>query len=614
VPVIQGGAGPDILNGGDGDDEIWGGVGSDTLHGGAGNDWLYADSSNGLSPDEVGTVNYLFGDAGNDVLTGGAGKDFLDGGEGNDSLAGNSGDVLLGGPGNDSLRLALADGATLDGGAGDDVLTLNRGANTYTGGAGADTFHLPYNVLYAGGIGVITDFNAAEGDRLGSSGALQNRRVWRGAVENQNFSLTVGDTFSNHDYGSEVEQIWTWVSGGDTYLIVDADSSRSFTNVDIVVRFPGLVPLDASSFASGALSTVSGTDGDDAYVSKAVNRGDLYYGRGGADTIHGSSYGDQLYGGAGDDQIWGERGNDGIWGGAGDDRIDGGGESDSAGYSGASTDYRIARAADGSVRVEDLRGLDGIDTLTSIEVLRFSDRLLALSYASNGAVELAFKSVLRAASTEASQLGAVFAISGLVLVEGASPERINLGIIQAADATTSVAAMSYQFFTGKVPTEAGFDFLISPTGPNSTNLNSAYYAQFDTVNRYINFAVNLGKNGEAKASFAADYGSLSLFDATKKAYAAIFGGMPTDAKVHALIDTRVDYLAYYGGDGATGIGAKAAMVGFLLAAAATEDVGVLSRSNDAWLMDLAIDGKAPYAVNILDPANGYYKADFIFGG
>jgi serralysin len=27
--------------------------------------------------------------------------------------------------------------------------------------------------------------------------------------------------------------------------------------------------------------------------------------------------------------------------------------------------------------------------------------------------------------------------------------------------------------------------------------NSAYYSQFNTVNRYINFAVNLGKNGEA---------------------------------------------------------------------------------------------------------------------
>jgi hypothetical protein len=79
------------------------------------------------------------------------------------------------------------------------------------------------------------------------------------------------------------------------------------------------------------------------------------------------------------------------------------------------------------------------------------------------------------------------------------------------------------------------------------------------------------------------------------------------------MDSRVDYLAYYGGDGPNGIGTKAAMVGFLLASAALEDVGVLARSNDAWLTDLS-DGSAPFAVNILDPANGYWKADFIFGG
>ncbi|USQ98542.1 hypothetical protein MZV50_08775 [Caulobacter sp. RL271] len=185
--------------------------------------------------------------------------------------------------------------------------------------------------------------------------------------------------------------------------------------------------------------------------------------------------------------------------------------------------------------------------------------------------------------------------------------------IKTAAATTSVASLAYQFFTGKIPGQAGIDFLVSPTGPNPTNLNSSYYAQFDTVNRYINFAVNLGKNGEGKDAFAAKYGSLSLFDATREAYKAIFGATPTDAKIHALIDTRTDYLASYGGDGAGGIGTKAAMVGFLLAAAATEDVGVMARSNDAWLADLA-DGEAPFAVDLLSPSNGYYKADFIFGG
>ncbi|NQE61076.1 FG-GAP-like repeat-containing protein [Caulobacter sp. RHG1] len=182
-----------------------------------------------------------------------------------------------------------------------------------------------------------------------------------------------------------------------------------------------------------------------------------------------------------------------------------------------------------------------------------------------------------------------------------------------ADATTSVATMSYQFFTGKIPSVIGIDFLVAPDGPNTANLNSAAYAKFNTVNRYINFAMNLGRNGEAKDSFAAEYGSLTLFEATRKAYGVIFGKAPNDAKVAQLLEGRVDFLASFSGDPAEGIGTKAAMVGFLLAAAATENLGVLARSNDAWLADLS-DGSAPFAVNILDPANGYYKADFIFGG
>ncbi|WP_265416133.1 FG-GAP-like repeat-containing protein [Caulobacter segnis] len=185
-------------------------------------------------------------------------------------------------------------------------------------------------------------------------------------------------------------------------------------------------------------------------------------------------------------------------------------------------------------------------------------------------------------------------------------------IVAKADATTSVASMSYQFFTGKIPGQAGVDYLVSSTGPNANNLNSAYYQGFNLENRYINFAVNLGKVGEGSAKFSADYGDLSLFDATRKAYAAIFGATPTDAKVHALIDTRVDYFVSYGGDGPSGQGSKAAMVGWLLAEAVKADIGVMAKSNDAWLTDLA-DGAAPFAIDILDPAKGYYRADFIFG-
>ena len=91
-------------------------------------------------------------------------------------------------------------------------------------------------------------------------------------------------------------------------------------------------------------------------------------------------------------------------------------------------------------------------------------------------------------------------------------------LVAAADATTSVATLAYQFFTGKIPTAAGLDYLVSPTGPNPNNLNSDYFQSFNLENRYINFAVNLGKLGEGQAAFTAEYGGLKLPAATKKAY------------------------------------------------------------------------------------------------
>ena len=86
--------------------------------------------------------------------------------------------------------------------------------------------------------------------------------------------------------------------------------------------------------------------------------------------------------------------------------------------------------------------------------------------------------------------------------------------------------LSYQFFTGSIPSLGGIDYLVSPTGPNPNNINSSYYQLFSLENRYINFAVNLGKVGDGKAQFQAAYGSLDLFAATRQAYATIFGAAP----------------------------------------------------------------------------------------
>lgn len=177
-------------------------------------------------------------------------------------------------------------------------------------------------------------------------------------------------------------------------------------------------------------------------------------------------------------------------------------------------------------------------------------------------------------------------------------------------ASTSVANLSYAFFTGATPRMAGLDYLVSPSGGNPNNLNSAYYTSFNAENRYINFAVNLGKNGEGAARFSAAYGALDLAAAATKAYTNIFGFAPAAGKIDAILNasvpngqggsfTRAEYFASYGRDGLNGQGTKAAMVAFLLCEAAKVDLGPYVKANDAFLADLAADGQASFNVDLL---------------
>jgi len=116
--VLSGGQAHDKLEGSDGHDRLYGMAGHDRLYGGYGNDTLYGRTGNDTLFGENGADN-LMGDGGSDVLIGGAGDDILYGGDGADKL---------------------------------------------TGGAGIDTFLL--NITDAGGKDTITDFNAAENDRI----------------------------------------------------------------------------------------------------------------------------------------------------------------------------------------------------------------------------------------------------------------------------------------------------------------------------------------------------------------------------------------------------------------------------------------------------------------
>ncbi|MBP2300873.1 hypothetical protein J2850_003587 [Azospirillum picis] len=167
--TVQGGEEQDRLFGNTGSDLLFGNTGADTLFGGRGEDLLHGGRDDDRLSGDFG-ADTLNGDQGNDVLTGGLSDggladlsgDLLFGNSGADLLFGNAGaDTLYGGQDADTLFGGL-DNDLLFGDFGDDVLAGDRGADTLSGGAGADLF------VFASGSGkdVITDFQAAEGDRL----------------------------------------------------------------------------------------------------------------------------------------------------------------------------------------------------------------------------------------------------------------------------------------------------------------------------------------------------------------------------------------------------------------------------------------------------------------
>lgn len=90
--------------------------------------------------------------------------------------------------------------------------------------------------------------------------------------------------------------------------------------------------------------------------------------------LDGRDGADDLLGGAGDDHLLGGLGDDTLTGEQGFDHIDGGSGIDTAVYLGAADDYLIVYEGD----VVLVKGADGKDTLTNIELIRFSDKTVAV--------------------------------------------------------------------------------------------------------------------------------------------------------------------------------------------------------------------------------------------
>lgn len=197
VHVVAGGEGADEITlgdtpayafGGGGDDTITAGEGASALFGGAGADVLVTGNTDGWADGGDGD-DTISGGAGDDRLWGGAhgagdsavqDDDTIDGGAGDDEIAGGYGaDVLSGGAGDDVIdhlgrveeELSAQrhefgwhidnDADTLDGGAGNDTLIMDRADNA-TGGEGYDTFWVYFDGTSGSGAAEVGDFTPGE--------------------------------------------------------------------------------------------------------------------------------------------------------------------------------------------------------------------------------------------------------------------------------------------------------------------------------------------------------------------------------------------------------------------------------------------------------------------
>lgn len=168
--VIQGTEGDDHIIAGEGDDTIWGGGGNDRLEAGYGVDHVHGGDGDDIIANagtDIGAMDFLHGDAGNDVIHGGSGLALIFGNQGKDFLiAGPDGKTVMGGIGDDFIL----------GGDGMDFLLGEAGDDWIEGGGRFDTLsgensELMFNSTIVGhdvlnGQHGDTDYDAEAGDDI----------------------------------------------------------------------------------------------------------------------------------------------------------------------------------------------------------------------------------------------------------------------------------------------------------------------------------------------------------------------------------------------------------------------------------------------------------------
>ena len=199
-------------------------------------------------------------------------------------------DILISGTGGDdsisnegeNVTINGGKGASLVGGAGNDIISIEHGHNLiqYSAGDGND---------------LISGFNANSTLLIGGNSYYSTTK------SGDNLIVTIGDGKITLNGAASLSEVNIF---NDALTVTN--STKSPVTVNSAIK-----TIDASSRTKAV--RITGNEKDNTITDGSKN--DTIYGGAGNDTILGNAGNDKLYGQAGNDKLLGGSGNDSLWGG-----------------------------------------------------------------------------------------------------------------------------------------------------------------------------------------------------------------------------------------------------------------------------------------------------------
>lgn len=309
----------------------------------------------------AGTSSYYFttvdvaveltGTSGADVHTGGSGADTLWGGDGNDTLTGGLGnDTLYGGKGTDIAQFsgAYSDYTITALYETQSFLTGQLTGYQVSGSDGTDMVSSDVEYLYF--LGNSSKYTLSQGvatlvDETPPTISVSSSKSSLALGETTTLTFTLTESSSNFvaaDVTATGGTLSNFSGSGTVYTATFTPTANSTTN--------GVISVASGTFTDAAGN--SNADGSDSNNTVTLKVNTLT-----AMTVTGTSTSDTLTGGTGNDTI------------------DGGSGTDVFSYSTAKANYTIAATTSGFTLTSSAYG---VDTLTNVERVKFSDCSLAL--------------------------------------------------------------------------------------------------------------------------------------------------------------------------------------------------------------------------------------------